>query len=321
VFGRTAQAAIWGDVAQDAGQSGFTVQRYPIDTEALGVGVAPYSYWQRCLDSYTNVMTIVDKRIGEVLSALPADVAENTIIVFASDHGEYAGAHGYVAGKILSCYEEAYHVPLIVVDPTGRFTGDIDKVRSELTSSVDFMPLLVSLAHNGTRDWMTGRLASIYGLRHDMVPMLRSASAQGRPYVLLATDELIPGKLIYNNAPLHILGLRTASAKLGTYSKWTPRTGQIEPETTELEFYDYETPNGIQELTSTPNDPRAQEMLNLLLGSLLTNELRARLPGGLALVQDISREEYLLLAEKVLNPDMGSSAHDQLRSLGYGREF
>jgi len=85
---------------------------------------------------------------------------------------------------------------------------------------------------------MTGRLARIYGTRHDMVPMLRSASAQGRPYVLLATDELIPGNLIYNDAPIHIVGLRTASAKLGTYSKWTPATGQIEPETTELEFYD-----------------------------------------------------------------------------------
>jgi len=134
-------------------------------------------------------------------------------------------------------------------------------------------------------------------------------------------DERLVDLALDGLQPLHILGLRTASAKLGTYSQWTARTAQIEPGTTELEFYDYEIPDGIQELTSTPHDPRAQVMLNLLFDRLLTNELRARLPGGLALVQDISRDEYLLLVEQVLNPDMSSSAHDQLRSIGYGREF
>ena len=126
----------------------------------IGVAIAPYSYWQRCQNSYANIMSIVDQRIGEVLSALPRDVAQNTVIVFASDHGEYAGAHGIMSGKILTCYEEAFHVPLIVVDPTGRFAGDIDTVRTELTSSVDMVPLLVSLGHNGSRDWMTGELAA-----------------------------------------------------------------------------------------------------------------------------------------------------------------
>jgi hypothetical protein len=67
-------------------------------------------------------------------------------------------------------------------------------------------------------------------------------------------------------------------------------------------------------VAGTPNDLRAQRMLNLLFDRLLPDGLRAPLPGGLALVQDISREAYLLLAEQVLNPDMSSSAQDQLRS-------
>jgi len=321
VFGRAAQGMIWGDVAQDPAQSGFTIQRYPIETEALGVGVAPYSYWQRCLDSYTNVMTIVDQRIGEVLAALPRDVAENTVIIFASDHGEYAGAHGYVAGKIFSCYEEAYHVPLIVVDPSQRFTGDIDTVRTGLTSSVDFMPLLVSLGNNGSQDWMRGRLASIYSQRHNMLPMLKSANAAGRPHVLLVTDELVPGDLIYNNAPIHIAGLRTESAKLGTYANWVSETAQIIRGTMELEFYDYGTAEGAAELANTPDDPRAQRMLDLLLNRLIPDELQERLPGALGLVQDISREAYLLLAQQVLTPDMSTSTRTRLRDLGYGRQF
>ncbi|MEA2743719.1 MAG: hypothetical protein QOG25_2090, partial [Acetobacteraceae bacterium] len=229
VFGRQFQGAIWGDVAQSSDQSDFTVQPYPTQDGSLGVGVAPYSYWQRALDSYTNVMTIVDQRIGEVLGALPADVAQNTVIVFCSDHGEYAGAHGFVAGKLLSCYEEPYHVPLIVFDPTGRFTGDTQTLRMGLTSSADFAPLIVSLGHNGSRDWIRGPLARIYGNRHDMLPMLRSAAAPGRPYVLLATDELVPAELNPGNASIHIVGLRTDTAKLGTYASWAPLSTRIEP--------------------------------------------------------------------------------------------
>src|SRR5262249_884079 len=126
-FARLFQAAVWGGVSDDASATDFsTIFQYPtnptylpLDTP-IGVLNAPYSYWQRGLDSYTQIMTILDSNIGLVLDALPPEVAANTIIVFTSDHGEYAGAHGFVSGKIGSVYEEVFHVPLIVVDPTGR---------------------------------------------------------------------------------------------------------------------------------------------------------------------------------------------------------
>jgi hypothetical protein len=321
-----ASAAIFsGYAAQDPGGTGFSVAPYPylaadVDAE-IGYAIAPYGYWQRCLDSYTSIMQLVDQRIGEVLAALPSEVAGNTIIVFASDHGEYAGAHGLMSGKILTCYDEAFHVPLIVVDPSGRFTGDIDTVRTELTSSVDMLPLLVSLGHNGSRDWMTGRLEQIYGGRHDMLPMLRSASAAGRPYLLLATDELIPSKFNKDSLPLHIVGLRTKAAKLATYASWTPRTGEIEPETLELEYYDYGTPGGAAELANTPDAPEAQQMLGTLMKDLIPNELRAPLPGALGAAQALSKLAYLLVEEKVLDPNAGASIRDQIADLGYGREF
>ena len=38
-------------------------------------------------------------------------------------------------------------MPLIIVDPSGRFTGEIDTPRQGLTSSVDVLPLLTSLGH------------------------------------------------------------------------------------------------------------------------------------------------------------------------------
>jgi uncharacterized sulfatase len=37
-------------------------------------------------------MTMLDDHIGAVVEALPSAVAQNTIIVFLADHGDYAGA-------------------------------------------------------------------------------------------------------------------------------------------------------------------------------------------------------------------------------------
>ena len=92
------QEAVWGGVAHDPAQTDFTIAPYPIPPTAAskpyGVAYAPYSYWQRSLDSYTQIMTIVDQHIGDVVkqvTQLPHDVRDNTVIIFTSDHGEYAG--------------------------------------------------------------------------------------------------------------------------------------------------------------------------------------------------------------------------------------
>ena len=116
----------------------------------FGVGIAPYSYWQRGLDMYTLVQQMVDQAIGDVIAAIPKSVLANTVIVFASDHGEYAGAHGLLSGKLGTAYEEAINVPLIVTDPSGRFTKNVHEPRTQLASSVDLVPLLVTLGNRGS---------------------------------------------------------------------------------------------------------------------------------------------------------------------------
>lgn len=58
----------------------------------------------------------------------------------------------------------------------------------------------------------------MYGNRHDMLPMLKSASAPGRPYVVFASDETVPEVLNFNSSASHIIGVRTDAGKLGTYS-------------------------------------------------------------------------------------------------------
>ena len=50
---------------------------------------------------YTLVQQMVDQAIGEGRRRRSRrSVLSNTVIVFASDHGEYAGAHGMLSGKV-----------------------------------------------------------------------------------------------------------------------------------------------------------------------------------------------------------------------------
>jgi uncharacterized sulfatase len=322
IAARIFQEAVWGGVSDIPGERPFTIEPYPSDLVTMWIGKAPFSYWQRSLDSYTQIMQIVDERVGEVLDALPKDVANNTVIVFTSDHGEFAGAHGFVSGKLKTCYEEAYNVPLIVVDPSGRFTGELNQVREGLTSSVDMLRLLVSLGYNGSQQWLTGHLGALYGGRHNLIPMLQSANAPGRPYVLLTCDELAPGYYNFNNAPSHAIGLRTDSTKLGTYANWVPLTDRIRPESIEAEFYDYATPGGRLELDNLVDDERIAPALEMLLGSIINGELRAELPPYLRAPQAISKGAYLAYEALLANlpaPNSGSGFRPDL--VGYGRDF
>jgi hypothetical protein len=140
-----------GGASDDPGQTGFTIEALP--RSSFGIAKAPYRYWERALDCYTELMSIVDQRIGEVLDAIPAAQTNNTLVIFTSDHGDFAGAHGFLSGKTGTLYDEAYHIPLIVADPSHRFARDVEVPRDGLTSSVDILPLVVSLGHNGSSVW------------------------------------------------------------------------------------------------------------------------------------------------------------------------
>jgi arylsulfatase A-like enzyme len=86
----------------------------------LDVGPLDNQLWINSLTLYLWYQQQVDAQIGRVLDALYSrpKLAANTIVIFTSDHGEYAGSHGLRA-KGGGVYEEAIHVPLYIVD-SGR---------------------------------------------------------------------------------------------------------------------------------------------------------------------------------------------------------
>ena len=73
---------------------------------------------RRVIAEYYGMTTWVDDCVGRMLAALEANgLAENTIVVFASDHGDNLGSHGLVQKGNL--HEESVRIPLIVRWPAG----------------------------------------------------------------------------------------------------------------------------------------------------------------------------------------------------------
>lgn len=103
----------------------------PRHPEPYGPHLHPYFRWwrERCgitdvtteettraRTAYWALVNRVDDMVGEILTALHRNgLAENTVIIYSSDHGEQVGEHGLWWKQTF--YEEAVRVPMIVSWP------------------------------------------------------------------------------------------------------------------------------------------------------------------------------------------------------------
>jgi arylsulfatase A-like enzyme len=242
--------------------------------------------------------------IGEVLEALDSRprIAANTVVVFTSDHGEYGGSHG-LRGKGAAAYEEALRVPLLVKDNRGLLTQAPETTRSQLTSSVDIAPLLLTIA-TGSNAWRNEAHYEHLAGRADLAAILADANAPGRPYVMHATDETVTEYAVESyaaEAPLHVAALRTQEAKYATYTTW--QEGGIEPLQTgeERELYDYSTDSGRLELHNAAGESDLEEGLRATHGQGFAEELRGALPGRLNAAHARGFADYFDVAKNAAN--------------------
>ena len=286
---------MFGGITDDPTKTGatdFSMAEYPLGTPGIQAAFAPYTYWQQGLDCYTHIMSMVDAHIGTVVQAVPKDLLGNTVFVFTSDHGDYSGAHGLEMNKMGTGYEEAFNVPLVVADPSGRFAGDTDRLRTQLTSNVDLLPMFATLG-TGDKSWMSGDLAQVYAERLDLLPLVRSSRAAGRDHLVMATDEVVPDYFNFNHSPMSILVYRTEAAKLVVYSDWYKGTTTVDPTSNQYEFYDYSTERGRLELDSQPDDPRAKAMATKLFSQAVPTQMQQPLPGAYGQASEAARVQYL----------------------------
>lgn len=90
--------------------------------------------------NYLALLKLIDAKIAGLLNLLSTtSLADNTIVVIRSDHGEEFGEHGQLSHQN-NLYQELIHVPLIIKAPSFS-PGKID----EPTQDIDIMPTLLDL--------------------------------------------------------------------------------------------------------------------------------------------------------------------------------
>tara|TARA_B100000315_G_scaffold260373_1_gene321216 strand:+ start:8931 stop:10514 length:1584 start_codon:yes stop_codon:yes gene_type:complete len=153
--------------------------------------------WRRFQNYYFNCLRDVDQHIGTVLEALDqSNQADNTIVIYTSDHGERAGAHG-LQQKAGTVYEEESCVPFIVKHPDVAGGGNTDA----LGGMVDVAPTILSMAGIST-DNLAEPLPGI-----DLSPAVNSPAAKTK------RDEM--GSLLNYTGTFHWQRKDTDKTNLG----------------------------------------------------------------------------------------------------------
>jgi iduronate 2-sulfatase len=126
---------------------------------------------RQALQAYYASISFADAQVGRVVDALDRlGLAENTIIVFTSDHGYHTGEHGL--WQKMSLFEESARVPLLIVAPGTAAKGGVAKSPVGL---IDIYPTLAELCGITPPDNLQGQ---------SLVPMLKDPNVAGRGWAI-----------------------------------------------------------------------------------------------------------------------------------------
>jgi arylsulfatase len=162
------------------------------------------------LRSYYAGISMVDREVGRILDALDASgQAANTIVIFASDHGDQLLEHGLEGKNVF--FESSVHVPLMVRWPGRVGAGSHDA----LIETVDLLPTLLELCAVDTPERCQGR--SFAGL-------ITGGSYTNREFVI--SENIIPevitgrGRNMKYEAGKGVGGIKHPDAKMIRTTSW-----------------------------------------------------------------------------------------------------
>ena len=133
--------------------------------------------WKEAVQAYLASISFTDAQMGRLLDALEASgYAENTVIVFWSDHGWHLGEkdHWYK----FTLWEESTRVPFYIAGPGIRKAGKC----SRSVSLIDIYPTLIELCNLPEKPELDGR---------SLVPLLKAPLAE---WPFPAITEYRPGQ-------------------------------------------------------------------------------------------------------------------------------
>ena len=157
---------------------------------------------KRTRQQYCALIEQIDDQLGQILQALEnRGFAENTIVVFTSDHGEMLGDFGLYKKQVM--YEPAIRVPLLIAGPD--IAGN--RISDALIETIDINPTLAQLAglpapdmidaesfadllHPGSgqhRETVISELRNCYCVRSQTHKLIHSINAEDELYDL-STD-------------------------------------------------------------------------------------------------------------------------------------
>jgi iduronate 2-sulfatase len=126
---------------------------------------------RQTVQAYYASISFMDAQVGRVVKALDRlGLAENTVIVFTSDHGYHMGEHGL--WQKMSLFEESSRVPMLIVAPGVAKKGGIAK---SPVSHIDLFPTLAELSGVKTPENIQGQ---------SLVPMLKDPATVGRGWAI-----------------------------------------------------------------------------------------------------------------------------------------
>lgn len=102
---------------------------------------------------YYGMVSFLDRQVGRILDRLDAlGLAENTLVIYTTDHGHFLGQHGLIA-KCIHHYEDLLRVPFLARWPGHTPAG---QTSDALMNLVDLAPTFCTAARVDAPGTMTG---------------------------------------------------------------------------------------------------------------------------------------------------------------------
>ena len=128
---------------------------------------------------YHGMVKYIDDQVGRVLKKLDdLGLADNTLVIFTTDHGDMVGAHGCIGKSIFSFYDDLVRIPLVMRLPGRIKPGTVVK---QPVSQIDFAPTILDYVGLPAP-------AKIHG--QSMRPLLEGRDVKWRDYAFCQRAEV-----------------------------------------------------------------------------------------------------------------------------------
>ena len=165
---------------------------------------------RKAMQAYYACVSFIDAQVGRMLTALNRlGLAENTVVVFWSDHGYHLGEHNGIWQK-RTLFEQGARAPLIIRNPVSKGNGQACR---RIVEFIDIYPTLTELARIKTPKQVEGR---------SLVPLLQNPLSEWNGFAI--TQVLRPAD---NRLTKPVMG-RSIRTERWRYSDWAEGKNGVE---------------------------------------------------------------------------------------------